>query len=131
MHPPAEARLRLVLPARAVFQTGLALEQAAWTAPGADGVTFQLDLTDTAGRVHRLLNEDLVPQERVTDRGWRFAQVDLGAFAGQEVTLTLRTSGRATPDSDWAGWGTPAVYVDRSALYPPLSGLASARRRLP
>jgi hypothetical protein len=114
-----------------VFQAGLALEEGAWDAAGADGVVFQLEVIDAAGSVHRLLDEVVQPQTRSADRGWRFAQVDLGSFAGETVTLVLRTVGRDTPDYDWAGWGTPVVYVDRSALYPPAPGVAPARRRVP
>ena len=66
-----------------------------------------------------LLDEVLQPQVRPQDRGWRFAEVDLAPYAGQRVTLILRTEGRDTPLFDWAGWATPAVYVDRSGRYPP------------
>ena len=47
--------------------------------------------------------------------------VDLGAYAGQRLMLTLRieSSGRA-------GWATPTVYVDRSGRYPPAEGVAPA-----
>jgi hypothetical protein len=131
MHPPAEARLELDLPARAVFQAGLALDESAWDAPGTDGVQFQLEVRDAQGRTHLLMDESVQPQTRGTDRGWRFGQADLGPFTGQRVTIVLRTLGRDTPALDWAGWATPTIYVDRSALYPPPTAVAPARRRLP
>ena len=119
MHPPSEVQVQLDVPPRAVFQAGLGVDPRGWEEPGADGVRFLLEVTDATGARTRHLDETVQPQVRPRDRGWRFAEVDLGAFAGQRVTLTLRTEGRDTPHFDWAGWATPMVYADRSGRYPP------------
>ena len=126
MHPPSEVQVPLDVPPGAVFQAGLGVDPRGWAEPEADGVRFLLDVTDAAGTRTRLLDEVLQPQERPEDRGWRFAEVPLGAYAGQRVTLTLRTEGRGTPLFDWAGWATPVVYVDRSGRAPPPAGIAPA-----
>jgi hypothetical protein len=126
MHPPSEASIDLLVPARAVFQAGLGVAPRGWDEPDADGVRFVLEVVDGQGERRTLLDEVVQPQTRAEDRGWRFALVDLGAYAGQRVTLVLRTEGRDTPLYDWAGWGTPMVYVDRTARYPPPTGVASA-----
>jgi hypothetical protein len=126
MHPPSEVEVQLDVPPDAVFQAGLGVDPRGWDEPDADGVRFLLEVTDAAGTRKTLLDETLQPQVRPQDRGWRFAEVGLEAYAGQRVTLTLRTEGRGTPLFDWAGWATPAVYVDRSVRYPPPSSVAPA-----
>jgi len=118
MHPPSAVSTSFVVPPRAVFQTGLGLDQAAWTDAGADGVLFFLEVTDATATSKRLMEQVLQPQVRPEDRGWRFASVDLGRYAGQRIILRLGTEGRDTPTLDWAGWADPVVYVDRSAHYP-------------
>jgi hypothetical protein len=128
MHPPSEVQVQLDVPPRAVFQAGLGLDPRSWNQPDADGVRFVLEVVDAAGRRAPLLDQVLQPQVRPEDRGWRFALVDLGAYAGQRVTLSLRTEGRDTPLFDWAGWGTPLVFVDRSGRYPPPAVVAPAPR---
>ncbi|HEX2033725.1 MAG TPA: hypothetical protein VHS99_06050 [Chloroflexota bacterium] len=131
MHPPSEVHVQLDLPPRAVFQTGLGVDPHGWVEPDADGVRFLLEITDAAGARATLLDQVVQPQVHPHDRGWRFAAVDLEAYAGQRVTLTLRTEGRDTPLFDWAGWATPAVYVDRSGRYPPRPSVATALGYVP
>jgi hypothetical protein len=124
-HPPSEVRLPLTVPPQAVFATGLGIDPRSWDETEADGVRFVAEVRRESGETRRVLDEELVPQQRVRDRGWRFALVDLGAFAGEHVTLTLRTVGRETPFFDWASWASPVVYVDNSARYPPLPQISN------
>ena len=131
MHPPSEVQVQLDVPANAVFQAGLGVDPIGWAEPDADGVRFLLEVIDAAGRRQTLLDEVVQPQVRPQDRGWRFAEVGLGAYAGQRVTLSLRTEGRDTPLFDWAGWASPGVYVDRGGRYPPPAGVAPAQDFVP
>ncbi|MGH2368480.1 MAG: 6-pyruvoyl-tetrahydropterin synthase-related protein, partial [Chloroflexota bacterium] len=93
MHPPSQVAVQLDVPARAVFQAGLGLDPRGWNEPGADGVRFILEATDHRGVRRTLLDETVQPQTRAADQGWRFTLVDLGAYAGQRIALTLRTEG--------------------------------------
>jgi hypothetical protein len=131
MHPPSEVRFQFAVPARAVFQTGLAVDPRGWDESNADGVRFIAEVQRASGAIHRLLDEVVWPQQIPDDRGWRFALVDLSDFTGETVTMILRTEGRDTPFFDWAGWGSPVVYVDRSARYPPSFGVSPAALSLP
>jgi hypothetical protein len=125
MHPPAEVHVQLDVPPRAVFQAGLGVDPRGWEEREADGVRFILEVAAPGTRV-TLLDEVLQPQVRPQDRGWRFAEVSLAPYAGQRVTLILRTEGRDTPLFDWAGWATPTVYVDRSGRFPPPAAVPPA-----
>ena len=81
--------------------------------------------SSTASTVKRtlLLDEAMRPHLRAEDRGWRFVFVDLGAYAGQEITLVLRAvdlqEGPSGALAGRAGWADPTVYVDGSSRYPP------------
>jgi hypothetical protein len=131
MHPPSEVQVQVDVPPDAVFQAGLGVDPVGWEEKDADGVRFLLEVIDASGGRQTLLDEVVQPQVRPQDRGWRFAEVGLGAYAGQRVTLSLRTEGRDTPLFDWAGWASPAVYVDRGGRFPPAPGVAAAQDFVP
>lgn len=118
MHPPASLSTILVLPERAAFQAGLALDPRTWGAEGADGVRFVLEVTPDGGETVRVLDEHVNPRARDEQRAWLDRWVDLSAFGGRRVQLTLRTEGAQTPDFDWAGWADPVVFVQREARRP-------------
>ena len=46
-------------------------------------------------------------------------EVDLSAWAGQAVRLTLRTEPREELTNDWAGWANPVVAVREQARAQP------------
>ena len=46
-------------------------------------------------------------------------EVDLSAWAGQTVRLTLRTEPREDLTHDWAGWGNPVLVVREQARAQP------------
>jgi hypothetical protein len=127
MHPPSQVEIPFDVPPHAVFQAGLGIDPDAWGQRDAGEVRFIVEVVDGADR-QRLLDTVLRPGTEETDRGWRFASVDLGAFAGRSVTLVLRTEALVTPYFTWSGWATPMVYVDRSARYPPPDAVAPAPR---
>jgi hypothetical protein len=118
MHPPASLSASVYLPERAAFQAGLALDPRTWHLEGADGVTFILEVTPDGGETARVFEERVNPRARGEDRAWLDRWVDLSAFGGRRVTLTLRTDPAQTPDFDWAGWGDPVVVVQQDARRP-------------
>lgn len=118
MHPPSSVSLSLRLPPAAAFQTSLALDPGSWGLEGSDGVRFQLDVTPERGGTVRVFDEDVNPRARDEQRVWLDRWIDLSAFGGQQVTITLRTEPNQTPFNDWAGWGEPAVIVQKDARRP-------------
>src|SRR5262249_11901784 len=111
MHPPSSVSTTLVLPERAAFQAGLGLDPRTWDSDGADGVRFIVEVTPVGGVPVRVRDEHVNPRARGEDRAWLDRWVDLSAFGGRRVTLTLRTDPQQTPDFDWAGWADPVVVV--------------------
>ncbi len=118
MHPPSSVSVTLTLPPRAAFQAGLGLDPRTWTADGADGVIFALDVTVEGATPQRVFEEHVNPRARGEDRAWLDRWIDLSAFGGRRVTLTLRTDPAQTPDFDWAGWAEPAIVVQGDARRP-------------
>jgi hypothetical protein len=118
MHPPASLTLTVDLPQRAALQTGLALDPAAWDAPEGDGVRFVLEVAPLGGQTLQVFDEYVNPRASEEQRRWLDRWIDLSAFGGQRVSLTLRTDGGATPFNDWAGWAEPVVIVQRDARRP-------------
>jgi hypothetical protein len=118
MHPPSSVSLALQLPPRAAFQAGLGLDPRTWDAEGADGVRYILEVTPDGGATSRVLDEPVNPRARTEQRAWLDRWVDLSAFGGQHVTLTLRTDPANTVDYDWAGWADPTVFVQLDARRP-------------
>jgi hypothetical protein len=126
-NPPAEVAAEVLLPERAVFQSGLGIDPQSpedWEGPGA--VRFTLEVVDDTGGRKVLLDEVVRLQVGPAERGWRFALVDLGAYARRRVTLVLRTEASDAPAGLRAGWADAFVYVDRSARYPPPTFVAPA-----
>jgi hypothetical protein len=115
LHAPTPTSLSfdLDVPPNAAFQTGLGVATATLDDPDLPGVRFVLVVT-AAGTRDTLLDQTLLPATHPLDRGWRFAEVPLDAYAGQRVTLTLRTESVDSPAPVPAAWATPLVYVDRS-----------------
>ena len=93
---PAPTRLlrRLRIPAGAHLELGYGL------VPGSPGpaVTFEAALIGSDGREHSLMRREVGGQGLVP---WRDDSIDLQRWGGQDVTLELRTSGRATSAEPW------------------------------
>jgi hypothetical protein len=123
MPPPAAATVRFRVPAQATFQSGVALQPEMWDAPAGDGVRFAVEVAGTQGS-ERLYDLQLNPRIHEDERRWVEVRVDLGAYAGQDVALTLRTElpgdGQHAQytEYDLAGWGNPVVVVDTSIKRP-------------
>jgi len=122
MHPPSSASFELTLPQRAAFQAGLGVDPSAWNAPNGDGVRFVAEVAPlegpTANVPVRVLDEPLNPRAFEGERRWHDRWVDLSAFGGRRVRLTLRTEPGATTDFDWAGWADPVIVLQRDARRP-------------
>ena len=86
-------------------------------------VRFTVEAIDGDGDRALLLDEAMRPHLQPEDGGWRFVFVDLGPYAGQEITLVLRAvdlqEGPSGAAIVRAGWADPTVYVDGSSRYPP------------
>ena len=81
-----------------LFVSDLGLKDGATV---SDGVYFRV-----------LVNGQSKLVQKVTyDQTWHLATVDLTAFAGQSVTLTLGTHMFGNSAADWASWGDPQVLV--------------------
>ena len=110
MYPPATATYTLSLPPQPIMlRFGMGMDPQVDGSPG-DGATF--DVSVNGERVFlEYMDKDMVSQ------GWHERTVDLAAWAGQEVALTLATRPGPAGDTtaDWAGWGTPQV-VDAEYL---------------
>ena len=96
------------------FAIATALES--WSQPG-DGVTFAVyvesegDTQHEAQNTEELFSAYIDPKHNEADRGWHSHTVDLGAYAGQTVTITFETGTGPAGDyqNDWAGWGAPRL----------------------
>jgi hypothetical protein len=86
------------------------LRRDTWISPRGDGVRFTL-LVDGATVFDRHLDPRSVPD----DRGWVEFDLDLGTWAGREVTIAFVTSPgpRDDPADDVAGWAEPQVIQAR------------------
>jgi hypothetical protein len=118
MHPPSSASVQLQVPGDAYFQAGMALRPASWSTDYGDGVRFVVEVAGADGRTAQLLSQRLNPRAHADERKWVEARVDLGAYTGQSVRLTLRTEPADDVQYDWAGWGNPVVVVDSSIRRP-------------
>ena len=119
MHAPSSVSFEVLLPERAAFQAGLGVDPAAWDTPTGDGVRFVAEVTPLgdpgAERTVRILDDPLNPRALAGERIWHDRWVDLSAFGGRRVRLTLRTEAGPTADFDWAGWADPAIVLQRDA----------------
>ena len=116
MHAPSRASYSLTLPDEPVVLCfGMGLHPMTWDW-GGDGVTFEVFVDDGEGE-QQLLAERL--DMAAAREGWKDGRVDLSAYAGRAVTLTLSViPGPAWEmTGDWAGWGEPRL-VDAEALPP-------------
>ena len=114
MHPTS----RLIFAKQTVPDNGrlrawIAVKEEAWTQDGSDGVLFRFGVSD--GRDYfELLNQHVDPRHQSSDRGWLAVDVDLSAYAGQQVDLVFNTNASLPKQGDnaafdFAVWGDPAV----------------------
>jgi hypothetical protein len=107
MQPPSAITYTLNLPARAWLRAAIALNPQVWQPDKGDGVEFVVTISAANGS-HELLRCYIDPKSRPADRRWHNIAIDLSAYAGQKVRLTLpgpAGDGRY----DWAIWGEPVI----------------------
>lgn len=112
MHPPAEVTFTVTLPVTPTalaFWMGIDPAAHGWL---GDGVVYEV-----AVEGEEVFTHTLTPGE--ARQGWQAAQVDLRAWAGEEVRLTLTTDAGPAGDGqgDWAGWGDVQVVDREKAAY--------------
>jgi hypothetical protein len=114
MHPTS----RLIFAKQTVPDNGrlrawIAIKEEAWTQDGSDGVLFRFGVGD--GRDYfELLNQHVDPRHNANDRGWLPVDIDLTAYAGQQVDLIFNTNSSLPKQGDngaydFAVWGDAAV----------------------
>lgn len=111
VHAGAQVTLTIPIQELAVLRFGMALDPRSlnW---GGDGATFEVFADG-----ERLFLEHL-SVERAAE-GWQEREVDLAAFAGRTIHLSLATTPGPIGDvtGDWAGWGEPRLEAPQAAAY--------------
>jgi arylsulfatase A-like enzyme len=113
-HPPHEIRFRLVPRAGTRLRFGAALRPAVWTLDRGDGARFTVTVEPESGEAPGPLYQRWVnPRQVEADRGWCDGEADLSAWAGEPVTVVLRTDGGPEGDEefDWAVWSDPRIVT--------------------
>jgi hypothetical protein len=114
--PNAGTRLRwkVQVPDDAWLRLAVGLLPEAWEKEG-DGVLFRVGVSD--GRSYEDLVTQLVnPLASKGDRRWIAMNIDLAAYAGEEVELIFNTNSSAPAKgddqrNDLAVWGAPEIVV--------------------
>jgi len=131
VHPPYRGGpgttwndFRLALPADkpAALTFYTALRDSSATEPASDGTKFKVIVVDASGVERELFT-------RFSDsKSWEAASVDLGAYAGQHITLRLWTGPGPKNNTvcDQCYWGDPIITV---GSLPPLPGEEQWRGR--
>lgn len=115
-HPTSRITWKLTIPDDAWLRTSLALKPEMWDKE-SDGVLFRIGISD-GRRYEELLSQHVDPHNAAGDRRWLPVNLDLSAYARQEVSLIFNTNsslpGRGDDSqNDWAVWGEPQIYVGR------------------
>ena len=102
-----------LIPDNGRLRAFIALREETWTQDSSDGVLFRFGVGD--GRdYNELLNQHVDPRHNANDRGWVPVDIDLTAYAGQEVDLIFNTNTSLPRQGDngnydHALWAEPAV----------------------
>ncbi|MFB0518251.1 MAG: sulfatase, partial [Acidobacteriota bacterium] len=117
--PPWRMEKTLRLPQKAAFAFGFGILRNVWGSPG-DGVQFSVKLTDQKRETHTLFSHYIDPKHNPQHRRWFDARVDLSAWGGKQVKLSIQTEGSSSaepplnrkPDLryDYAVWSDSTVY---------------------
>jgi hypothetical protein len=114
-HPHSRITWRLTLPRDAWLRVWLGLKPEAWDQEG-DGVLFRIGISDTRN-YDEVLNQMVDPFANADDRRWIPVELDLSAYAGQQVEIIFNTnpSGpekkKGDTRNDLAVWGAPEIYI--------------------
>jgi hypothetical protein len=115
-HPETSIRYRVSVPPDAALAFDIATAPASWEQAG-DGVLYAIQLDSSARAMapssQPIFSVYIDPKSNPQARHWHPYTIDLSAYGGQSVTITLKTSaGPANDDRfDWAGWGVPRLLA--------------------
>ena len=110
-HPEKDAPMELIydvmVPESALLRFSIALSPEVWTPEKGDGVNFKIYIREkgTEGGEFMFIRY-INPKANPSDRRWRNYAVDLSAWSGKEVYLSLIAEAGPVGDYsyDWAGW---------------------------
>ena len=108
--PPSTITYGIKVPnGRPVFRAGLGMTPDSWD-KGGDGVEFVVAVEAKLER-RELFRRYIDPKADPALRRWNDIEVDLSAYAGQEVKFSLITGPgpKDNPYYDWAVWGAPRI----------------------
>ena len=110
-----QAPWTFTVPPAAVLElyTGMVHDDKSKRAPGQARFVVTLDGKERKGIP--LLERVMAPADDESHRAWLPFQVDLSAYAGQEVTLYLNVDYPRSPEGAYAFWGNPAVFSRAAA----------------
>jgi hypothetical protein len=108
MHPDARLTYKLDLPPGPVclrVDVGMYPDSWGW---GGDGATFIIDV-GAGGSTERLMEVTIT--NAAEDQHWHDQLIDLSAYGGETIRLSLLTAPGPQGDytGDWAGWGMPRI----------------------
>jgi len=109
-HPPSTITYSIkVTKGRPVFRASLGMTPDSWDKAG-DGVEFVVAV-EVRGEQRELFRRYIDPKGDPALRRWNDIEVDLSAYAGKEVKLSLITGPgpKGDPYYDWAVWGAPRI----------------------
>lgn len=115
MFPPSAVALeREIYASQPVLTFAMGLDPNLWGG-SSDGATFEVWISAAGTPRQRVYQYDFPAADSVS--GWIPGQVDLSAWAGQSVTLELRTTGGAAGNTtqDWLAWGDVSLTTAEAA----------------
>ncbi len=104
---PNQVIYTLTVPENGLLRFSIALSPEVWTPEKGDGVNFKVFIQEKgAAEGQFVFIRYINPKANPNDRRWRNYAVDLSAWGGKEVNLSLIAEAGPTGDYgfDWAGW---------------------------
>jgi hypothetical protein len=110
-HPPSRITYKITVPEGAVLSFALALDPDVYKPGLGDGVVFKVSAKSGEDEEETLFSKYIDPKNNAGDRKWHDARVDLNAYAGKEILLSLITLPGPADNAnyDLAGWGEPEI----------------------
>lgn len=110
-HPKADAPNQVIytltVPENGLLRVSIALSPEVWNSEKGDGVNFKIFVQEKgAAEGQFIFIRYINPKANPSDRRWRNYAVDLSAWSGKEVNLSLIAEAGPAGDYgyDWAGW---------------------------
>jgi hypothetical protein len=109
-HPPSFVYYTVEVPPGARLHAAPTLDPQVWLPERGDGVLF-IVRTIVDGAEETVYYQEIDPKNNPDHRRWHDFDVDLGAYAGQTITILFITYPLETNDWDWAAWGMPLLLT--------------------